>query len=176
MSVAARATTTPLRVALLTHSTNPRGGVVHALEVGDALHALGHEATVLAPDPGQRGLFRPTRCASAGVPATQCHGGLPAPVRQRIAEYVAWFERADAPQFDICHAQDSISANALAELVRRGRIPGFVRTVHHLDDFDNPLMRWSTPPGCATRPACRSSYLAASMMTTCLACTVAPMR
>lgn len=135
----------PLRVALLTHSTNPRGGVVHALEVGDALHALGHEAAVLAPDPGQRGLFRPARCAYVGVQAEQCYGDLRALVRQRIAEYIAWFERPDVPQFDIYHAQDSISANALAELVQRRRIPGFVRTVHHLDHFEDPqLAAWQT--------------------------------
>ena len=39
-----------LRVAILAHSTNPRGGVVHALELGDALCRLGHDATVHAPD------------------------------------------------------------------------------------------------------------------------------
>ena len=32
-----------LRIAILAHSTNPRGGVVHALELGDALSRLGHE-------------------------------------------------------------------------------------------------------------------------------------
>ena len=30
-----------LRIALFAHSTNPRGGVVHALAVGDALVRLG---------------------------------------------------------------------------------------------------------------------------------------
>jgi hypothetical protein len=35
-----------LRVAILAHSTSPRGGVVHALELGDALVRLGHEAVV----------------------------------------------------------------------------------------------------------------------------------
>jgi hypothetical protein len=38
-----------LRIALLTHSVNPRGGVVHTLELADALHARGHHVTVLAP-------------------------------------------------------------------------------------------------------------------------------
>jgi len=135
--------TAPLRVALLTHSTNPRGGVVHALEVGDALHAMGVDATVLAPDPGQRGLFRAARCTYAGVPAAPCTGDLAALVRQRIADYVAWFSHPDTPVYDVHHAQDSISANALAELVQRGRIGGFVRTVHHLDQFDDPrLAAW----------------------------------
>jgi glycosyltransferase-like protein len=132
-----------VKVALLTHSTNPRGGVVHALEVGDALHDMGVDATVVAPDPGQRGLFRAARCAYIGVPAAPASGDLAALVRQRIADYVAWFERPGTPRFDIYHAQDSISANALADLAARGRIPGFVRTVHHLDQFDDPqLAAW----------------------------------
>ena len=52
-----------LRVAILAHSTNPRGGVVHALELGDALSRLGHEATVFAPDATGAGFFRETLCA-----------------------------------------------------------------------------------------------------------------
>lgn len=135
--------TAPLRIALLTHSTNPRGGVVHAIELGNALQASGQQATVVAPDPGNRGLFRRTRCAFAPVPAEPCKGPLTALVRQRIAEYVAWLERPDTPRYDIYHAQDSISANALAIVHARGAIAGFVRTVHHLDDFEDPqLAAW----------------------------------
>lgn len=49
----------------------------------------------------------------------------------------------DLAAFDVLHSQDSITANALATLVDEGRIPGFVRTVHHLDHFEDPqLMRW----------------------------------
>jgi glycosyltransferase-like protein len=127
-----------LRIALLTHSTNPRGGVVHAIELGDALQALGQQVSVVAPDPGARGLFRATRCRYEPVPAAPCGGGLAALVRQRIGEYVAWFKRPEASRYDIYHAQDSISANALAVLAQRELIPGFVRTVHHLDHFDDP--------------------------------------
>ncbi|HEV7817407.1 MAG TPA: MSMEG_0565 family glycosyltransferase [Janthinobacterium sp.] len=135
----------PLRIALLTHSTNPRGGVVHALELGDALHAAGHDVTVHAPDPQRRGLFRATRCAYAAVRADACAGDLAALVRQRIGEYLAWFERPRTPRYDVYHAQDSISANALAMLAERGAIPGYVRTVHHLDHFDDPLLAaWQT--------------------------------
>ncbi len=38
-----------MNIALLTHSTNPRGGVVHVLELGRALMALGHTVTLIAP-------------------------------------------------------------------------------------------------------------------------------
>jgi glycosyltransferase-like protein len=37
--------------------------------------------------------------------------------------------------YDIYHAEDCISANALLELRDNGFIKSFVRTVHHLDDF-----------------------------------------
>ena len=37
----------PLKIALLTYSTQPRGGVVHAMELAEALHALGQEVACL---------------------------------------------------------------------------------------------------------------------------------
>ncbi|RXZ36926.1 MSMEG_0565 family glycosyltransferase [Oxalobacteraceae bacterium CAVE-383] len=136
-----------LNIALLAHSTNPRGGVVHAIELGDALQAAGHAVTLHAPDAGGRGLFRATACAFSPVTATALAAGadLETLVRQRIDDYIAWFERPETPHFDIYHAQDSISANALATLAERGAIPGFVRTVHHLDQFDDAqLTAWQT--------------------------------
>ena len=45
----------PLSVGLFTHSTNPRGGVVHVLALGEALAARGHEVVVHAPDESGRG-------------------------------------------------------------------------------------------------------------------------
>jgi glycosyltransferase-like protein len=135
----------PLSIALLTHSTNPRGGVVHAVELGDALHDKGHRVTLYAPSHDSGRLFRQTRCHFQPVPAQPCGKHLADMVAQRISEYVAWFERPDALIHDVYHAQDSISANALAELVQRDIIPDFYRTVHHLDHFDDPqLMHWQT--------------------------------
>lgn len=136
-------TDAPLRIALFTHSTNPRGGVVHALELGDALQTAGHSVAVHAPDATGAGFFRPVRCETVLVPAQPCRGGLPELVAQRIGEYVEFLEKTDLEQWDVLHAQDSISANALATLVERGRIAGFLRTVHHLDAFDHDrLLRW----------------------------------
>lgn len=132
-----------LRVALLTHSTNPRGGVVHALELGSALHDAGHEAVVHAPDASGRGFFRSPRCMAQIVPARGSKGPLLNLVRKRIDDYVDYFTglgRHRLAQWDVFHAQDAISGNALATLAARGLIPGFVRTVHHLDNFDDPLL------------------------------------
>ena len=131
-----------LRIAILTHSTNPRGGVVHSLELGDALARLGHEVTVHAPDVTGRGFFRDTLFRAASVPALPAPASVTAMVEQRMAEYIAYFEPADRREFDVFHAQDGISGNALASLKAQGLIPGFVRTVHHIDDFaDERLLK-----------------------------------
>ncbi len=121
------------RIAVLTHSTNPRGGVVHAMQLAEALHRQDHDVTLVAPAlPGCDFPRRP-RCPARLVPARPV-GGTVAMVRTRIAEVAAFLDGAG---FELFHAQDSITANALADLAGRGRIAGYVRTVHHLDRFDD---------------------------------------
>jgi glycosyltransferase-like protein len=129
-----------LRIAILAHSTNPRGGVVHALELGDALCRIGHEATVHAPDAGGAGFFRPTRCATVSVAASPVGRDVTAMVETRVADYLRHFEIAAHRHFDVWHAQDGISGNALATLRERGLIRGFARTVHHVDAFAEPRL------------------------------------
>ncbi|APW40190.1 glycosyl transferase family 1 [Rhodoferax koreense] len=133
-----------LRIALLTHSVNPRGGVVHTLELAEALQAAGHVVTVFAPATAGQRMFRPVACELVLVPTAQTLPGVEAMVASRIAAFVAYFsELLQHRSFDLFHAQDSISGNALANLRDQGLIEGFVRTVHHLDVFDNPrLTAW----------------------------------
>jgi glycosyltransferase-like protein len=130
----------PLRIAMLTHSTNPRGAVVHALELGDALAALGHEVAVHAPDATGAGFFRTPRCRAVPLPARPVSGGLAALVETRIADYIAHFSAPGAERFDLYHAQDGISANALLRLRQQRLIPGFLRTVHHIDAFSDATL------------------------------------
>ena len=127
----------PLRIAILTHSTNPRGGVVHALELGDALTRLGHAATVFAPDAAGAGFFRPTLCQTSLVDASAVGRNVRVMVETRVADYLRHFESGENRRFDVWHAQDGISANVLAILKGRRRISGFARTVHHVDAFDD---------------------------------------
>ncbi|NHH78607.1 Glycogen synthase [Burkholderia gladioli] len=64
-------------------------------------------------------------------------------VATRIAAIRAAFDRRELARFDVLHAQDSISGNALADWKAEGAIPGFLRTVHHLDTFADPrLAAW----------------------------------
>jgi glycosyltransferase-like protein len=132
-----------LRIAILAHSTNPRGGVVHALELADNLTRIGHEAVVHAPDASGRGFFRAPLSPAVTVMATPAGKDLVGLVRARIADYVRHFEKPVHRQFDVFHAQDSISGNALAVLKARGLIRHFARTVHHIDHFaDAQLAAW----------------------------------
>jgi glycosyltransferase involved in cell wall biosynthesis len=129
-----------LRIAILAHSTNPRGGVVHALELGDALCRFGHDATVHAPDAGGRGFFRSSLARTVCVAASPVGCGVATMVETRIGDYLRHFERTEHRGFDVWHAQDGISANALATLKERGVISSFARTVHHVDDFADPRL------------------------------------
>ncbi|MEQ4599758.1 MAG: MSMEG_0565 family glycosyltransferase [Methylobacteriaceae bacterium] len=131
---------TALRIAILTHSTNPRGGVAHCLALAEALCALGHEAVVHAPDPAGRGFFRNAACTTVSVAAEPVKGATVDLVRARINDYLRHFSTPAACDFDVFHAHDGIGGNALATLKRRRLIPGFVRTVHHVDSFSDPLL------------------------------------
>ncbi|WP_454848721.1 MSMEG_0565 family glycosyltransferase [Rhizobium binxianense] len=197
----------PLRIAMLAHSTNPRGGVVHAMQLSEALAALGHEVVLHAPDAAGKGFFRKPACGVVCVPVDSHHGsatsayaggalsphplpegtggagqeerngeqaiapfspagrrgrqadeggagtgasGLPPEtslvsdmttmVERRIADYLRHFETPGACDFDVFHAHDGISGNALATLKERGLIPAFARTVHHIDQFSDPRL------------------------------------
>ncbi|WP_305788950.1 MSMEG_0565 family glycosyltransferase [Symbioplanes lichenis] len=116
-----------MRIALLTYSTRPRGGVVHTLALAEALAARGHDVTVWTLGRGG-GFFRPVAPAVrlAVVPFPDRAGE---PVGERILRSIAVLRAAFAGDYDIVHAQDCISANAVDRCVR---------TVHHLDTFTTP--------------------------------------
>ncbi|MBX3603651.1 MAG: MSMEG_0565 family glycosyltransferase [Piscinibacter sp.] len=133
-----------LRIGLLTHSVNPRGGVVHTLELARALHELGHRVTVFAPAAPGEELFRATPHEVDLVPVPP----PPKALADRVGEHIEALRahlarRLESESFDILHTHDGIGGNALADLVDAGRIDGFVRTVHHLDPFeDTRLAAW----------------------------------
>ncbi|MDR5761173.1 MSMEG_0565 family glycosyltransferase [Caballeronia sp. LZ035] len=129
-----------LRIGLLTHSVNPRGGVVHTLELARALHEAGHEVTVFAPARPGESMFRASPCRIALACIEGEATGLTGMVAQRIRALKRALVDVGPDRFDVLHAQDSIGGNALAELKEECAIRGFVRTVHHLDCFDDPQL------------------------------------
>jgi glycosyltransferase-like protein len=120
----------PLSIALLSYSTRPRGGVVHTLCLAEALAAAGQDVTVWTLGRGgDTGFFRAVDPAVRQVV-------VPLPeiehedVGTRILRAIATLRSAfDPSRYDIVHAQDCISANAVDRCVR---------TVHHIDHFTTP--------------------------------------
>ena len=61
-------------------------------------------------------------------------------IQQRIQEFVSDLEQLEL-SYDCYHAQDCLSANALAVLFKQGKIPHFIRTVHHIEDYSSPYLQ-----------------------------------
>ncbi|GAA1274424.1 MSMEG_0565 family glycosyltransferase [Sphaerisporangium rubeum] len=119
-----------MRIALLTYSTKPRGGVVHTLSLAEALAAAGQDVTVwtLARG-GDGGFFRAVDPAvrQVIVPFRDIPGES---VGDRVLRSIAAMRAAFRPDgYDVVHAQDCITANAADDCVR---------TVHHIDHFTTP--------------------------------------
>ncbi|MFD1721476.1 MSMEG_0565 family glycosyltransferase [Amnibacterium endophyticum] len=119
-----------MRIALLTYSTRPRGGVVHTLALAEALAARGEDVTVWTLGRGgDRAFFRPVDPAVR----VEVVPFLPSPdegVGARILRSIRTLAAAfDPGGYDVVHAEDCITANA---------VPGCIRTVHHLDRFTTP--------------------------------------
>ncbi len=121
-----------MRVALLTYSTKPRGGVVHTLNLAEALTDLGVEVTVWSlARGGDQGFFRAVddRVRLRLVPFPEVPGEQ---VADRIVRSIeALRDNFCAAEYDVVHAQDCISANAVGRCVR---------TIHHLDHFTTPVL------------------------------------
>jgi glycosyltransferase-like protein len=124
----------PLRVAMLTYSTKPRGGVVHALHLAENLHELGHQVHVFAlGDPGA-GFFRPLRAPHTILPGPGRDGSLEERVAASTETLVAGLRARLRGRFDLVHAQDCIDGRAGVAVAAPEGLP-VIRTVHHVDDF-----------------------------------------
>lgn len=121
-----------MRIALLTYSTKPRGGVVHTVNLAEALARRGADVTVWSlARAGDRGFFRALDPA-VGIRLVE-FADLPGDtVTDRIVRSIEVLARAFTPDdYDIVHAQDCISANAVGDCIR---------TIHHLDEFTTPIL------------------------------------
>jgi glycosyltransferase-like protein len=118
-----------VKIALLTYSTKPRGGVVHTLALAEALAARGQDVTVWTLGRGgDEGFFRAVdpSVRVAVVPFPEAEESVGARILRSIEALREAFPR---DSYDIVHAQDCISANA---------VPRCLRTVHHIDHFTTP--------------------------------------
>lgn len=119
-----------MRIALLTYSTKPRGGVVHTLALAEALVALGQQVTVWTLGRGgDTAFFRPVD-AAVRLRVVPFEPDPDESVGGRILRSISTLQAAfDPTGADVVHAEDCITANA---------VRGCIRTVHHLDAFTTP--------------------------------------
>lgn len=121
-----------MRIALLTYSTKPRGGVVHTLALAEALAARGEDVHVWTLARGGDATFYRPVAPSVTVHAVPFADAPEEDVGARIVRSIAALNAAFESarhSYDIVHAQDCISANAAFPCIR---------TIHHLDVFTTP--------------------------------------
>ena len=122
-------------LALVTHSTKPRGGLVHTLSLAEELHRQGVDVHLVALGDPAVGLFRPTPVPHTVLPGPTKEGST---LEQRVfaaIDTLAGGLAELAGRFDVLHAQDCIAARAAARVRDAGAPVTVVRTVHHVDDF-----------------------------------------
>ncbi len=130
-----------MRIALLTYSVKPRGGVEHTLAIAGALATRGHDVEIAAlASPGAT-FFRPPPVRAHLVE----HEPVDGPFDVRILAMLDAYREGLRPLlarggFDVVHAQDCLSANAALELRDEGVVDRVIRTVHHVDDFTSPSL------------------------------------
>ncbi|KAF0960491.1 MSMEG_0565 family glycosyltransferase [Rhodococcus sp. T7] len=121
-----------MRIALLTYSTKPRGGVVHTLALAEALARQGADVTVWSLGRGGDDAFFRKVDPAVTVRIVPFAARDGEDVGDRILRSITVlgdaFRHGD---YDIVHAQDCISANAVGTCIR---------TIHHLDQFTTPAL------------------------------------
>ncbi|RJS45707.1 MSMEG_0565 family glycosyltransferase [Nocardioides cavernaquae] len=121
-----------MKIALLTYSTKPRGGVVHTLALAEALADLGQEVHVWTLARGGDTTFFRKVDPAVTIKAVEFPDKEGEDVGTRIARSIQALRDAfslERDRYDIVHAQDCISANAALPCIR---------TIHHLDNFTTP--------------------------------------
>ncbi|MGH2659650.1 MAG: MSMEG_0565 family glycosyltransferase, partial [Actinomycetota bacterium] len=127
-------------MALLTYSTRPRGGVVHSLNLAEALLALGERVHLFALGDPEAGFFRRTSAAHTIIPAPSPADTLEERVVDSMSALLENLRTALPGSFDLVHAQDCIAARAATDLRDAGSGIPVIRTVHHVDDFTTRVL------------------------------------
>jgi glycosyltransferase-like protein len=127
------------KIALLTYSTKPRGGVVHTLSLAESLSELGQVVHVYALGTSKE-FFRHVDVPYTLIPCPDIdYSSMDEKIKSYIEIYTDYLKSV-VDDYDIFHAEDCISANALLNLRNMGLIDHYVRTIHHIDEFTSPSL------------------------------------
>jgi len=128
------------RLALVTYSTKPRGGVVHTLALAEALADRGADVAVIALAEEGAGFHRPVRVPCHFVPAPPPAPTLEERVFNSLDALAHGLEALGPDLPPLLHTQDCIAARAACRVRDAGAPITVVRTVHHVDDFTTPAL------------------------------------
>ena len=128
-----------MNIRIATYSTRPRGGVVHALQLAEALGDRGHDVELWALSPDGARFFREPGVAAHLVPVERRDDEDIEARILRYADVLADGLRAAGPA-DISHSEDCLSARSMLTLRAEGAITAIVRTIHHVDAFTSPVL------------------------------------
>lgn len=119
-----------MKISLLTYSSKPRGGVVHTLALAEALARAGQDVSVWSLGRGGDSTFFRAVDPAVDIRMVPFEHRDEENVGERILRSIDVLRQAFTPdEYDIVHAQDCISANAVGRCIR---------TIHHLDEFTTP--------------------------------------
>jgi glycosyltransferase-like protein len=122
-----------LSIGLFTYSVKPRGSVVHAACLAEALREEGADVTLYALAKAGDAFYRPLACPLVLFPAGPAPEGADRLIEQRIGELHAGLSGVRS-RHDLYHAEDCLTASALISAT--GLCP-IVRTVHHVERFES---------------------------------------
>ncbi|OZE34599.1 MULTISPECIES: MSMEG_0565 family glycosyltransferase [unclassified Rhodococcus (in: high G+C Gram-positive bacteria)] len=119
-----------MKISLSTYSSKPRGGVVHTLALAEALARAGQDVSVWSLGRGGDSTFFRDVDPAVDIRMVPFEHREGENVGDRILRSIDVLRQAFTPEeYDIVHAQDCISANAVGRCIR---------TIHHLDEFTTP--------------------------------------
>lgn len=126
---------------MLTYSTRPRGGVVHALKLAERLKVFGVEVTLysLARSDDSNSLKKYFREVS--VPFEIFPYDWSPDLMTRLERMIESYTDNLPRDSDIYHAQDCVGGTSLAGMKAKVLISAPIfRTIHHIDDFAEPRL------------------------------------
>src|SRR6188768_445334 len=129
-----------LSIGIFTYSTKPRGSVVHATYLAEALTRRGHDVTLYALSKAGDLLYRDVACRVVYLTAGKAPTEPDALIRQRVGEVAAGLAEL-RPRHDVYHAEDCLVASGLLAKRAELKLKPLVRTLHHLEHFVSPYLR-----------------------------------
>lgn len=130
----------PLSVGILTYSTRPRGSVVCAAGLAEALHKLGVHVVLYAIEKGEGGFYRSLECPLELIRGNEASEEEEALLRQRMSEVSTHLGRLKL-RHDVLHAMDCLVAGGVEQARGRGLKVPFIQTMHHLDEGESAFVR-----------------------------------